>query len=63
MDIRVGPANDTLAAMTGETAFDFVFIDGDHRSPGFDVDVEFYCAATTPGEETARLALTTGFRR
>ncbi len=31
VDIRVGPASDSLAAMTGET-FDFVFIDADKQS-------------------------------
>ena len=28
--------------------FDFVFIDGDHHSPGFDADVDFYFAAMAP---------------
>ncbi|WP_168452912.1 O-methyltransferase [Sphingopyxis microcysteis] len=32
VDIRVGRASDTLAAMTGETAFDFVFIDADKQN-------------------------------
>lgn len=32
VDIRVGPASDTLAPMTGETAFDFVFIDADKQN-------------------------------
>ncbi|MBJ7499109.1 MAG: O-methyltransferase [Sphingopyxis sp.] len=31
VDIRVGPAADTLAAMTGDAAFDFVFIDADKQ--------------------------------
>ncbi|OWR00934.1 O-methyltransferase [Sphingopyxis witflariensis] len=32
VDIRVGPASDSLAAMTGEAAFDFIFIDADKQS-------------------------------
>lgn len=32
VDIRVGPAVDSLAAMTGEAPFDFVFIDADKQS-------------------------------
>lgn len=32
VDIRVGPATDSLAAMTGEAPFDFVFIDADKQS-------------------------------
>lgn len=32
VDIRVGPANDSLAAMTGETPFDLVFIDADKQN-------------------------------
>lgn len=32
VDIRVGPAVDSLAAMTGEEPFDFVFIDADKPS-------------------------------
>lgn len=32
VDIRVGPAIDTLAAMAGEVPFDFVFIDADKQS-------------------------------
>ena len=31
VEIRVGPASDSLAAMTGEAAFDFVFIDADKQ--------------------------------
>ncbi|PAL25387.1 O-methyltransferase [Sphingopyxis sp. GW247-27LB] len=31
VDIRVGPAKDSLAAMTGEAPFDFVFIDADKQ--------------------------------
>ncbi|HWW56762.1 MAG TPA: O-methyltransferase [Sphingopyxis sp.] len=31
VDIRVGPAVDSLAAMTGEAPFDFVFIDADKQ--------------------------------
>ena len=31
VDIRVGPAADSLAAMTGEAPFDFVFIDADKQ--------------------------------
>lgn len=31
VDIRVGPAADTLAAMTGDAVFDFVFIDADKQ--------------------------------
>lgn len=31
VDIRVGPAKDSLAAMTGETPFDFIFIDADKQ--------------------------------
>jgi len=31
VDIRVGPAQDSLAAMTGEAPFDFVFIDADKQ--------------------------------
>jgi hypothetical protein len=31
-----------------EGGFDFVFIDGDHRSPGFDRDVEFYYTRMAP---------------
>ena len=32
VDIRVGPAADSLAAMTGEAPFDFVFIDADKQN-------------------------------
>lgn len=32
VDIRVGPAAESLAAMTGEAPFDFVFIDADKQS-------------------------------
>jgi predicted O-methyltransferase YrrM len=32
VDIRVGPAADSLAAMTGDAPFDFVFIDADKQS-------------------------------
>ena len=32
VDIRVGPAAESLAAMTGEGPFDFVFIDADKQS-------------------------------
>jgi len=32
IDIRVGPAVDSLAAMTGHAPFDFVFIDADKQS-------------------------------
>lgn len=32
VDIRVGRAKDSLAAMTGESPFDFVFIDADKQS-------------------------------
>lgn len=32
VDIRVGPAADSLAAMTGETPFDFIFIDADKQN-------------------------------
>ncbi|WP_332817965.1 O-methyltransferase [Sphingopyxis sp.] len=32
VDIRVGPASDSLAAITGEAPFDFVFIDADKQS-------------------------------
>ncbi|SBV33153.1 O-methyltransferase MdmC [uncultured Sphingopyxis sp.] len=32
VDIRVGPAADSLAAMTGEAPFDFVFIDADEQN-------------------------------
>lgn len=32
VDIRVGPASESLAAMTGEAPFDFVFIDADKQS-------------------------------
>ncbi|WP_447762759.1 O-methyltransferase [Sphingopyxis panaciterrae] len=32
VDIRTGPAADSLAAMTGEAPFDFVFIDADKQS-------------------------------
>jgi predicted O-methyltransferase YrrM len=32
VDIRVGPAADSLAAMTDEAPFDFVFIDADTQS-------------------------------
>ena len=32
VDIRVGPAADSLAAMTGEAPFDFVFVDADKQS-------------------------------
>jgi predicted O-methyltransferase YrrM len=32
IDIRVGPAVDSLAAMTGDAPFDFVFIDADKQS-------------------------------
>lgn len=32
VDIRVGPASDSLAAMTGETPFDLVFIDADKQN-------------------------------
>jgi predicted O-methyltransferase YrrM len=32
VDIRVGPAMESLAAMTGEASFDFVFIDADKQS-------------------------------
>ena len=32
VDIRIGPALDSLAAMTGEAPFDFVFIDADKQS-------------------------------
>jgi len=31
VDIRVGPASDSLAAMTGASPFDFVFIDADKQ--------------------------------
>lgn len=34
VDIRIGPAVDSLAAMTGETPFDFIFIDADKQSNG-----------------------------
>jgi predicted O-methyltransferase YrrM len=34
VEIRVGPAADSLAAMTGEAPFDFVFIDADKQSNG-----------------------------
>jgi len=32
VDIRVGPASDSLAAITGEAPFDFVFIDADKQN-------------------------------
>ena len=32
VDIRIGPASESLAAMSGETPFDFVFIDADKQS-------------------------------
>ena len=32
VDIRVGPAADSLAAITGEAPFDFVFIDADKQN-------------------------------
>ena len=32
VEIRVGPAADSLAAMTGEAPFDFVFIDADKQN-------------------------------
>jgi predicted O-methyltransferase YrrM len=38
VDIRVGPAVDSLAAMTDEAPFDFVFIDADKQSNAHYVD-------------------------
>lgn len=38
VDIRTGPAADSLAAMTNEAPFDFVFIDADKQSNSLYVD-------------------------
>lgn len=38
VDVRVGPAQDSLAAMTGEGPFDFVFIDADKQGNPLYVD-------------------------
>lgn len=38
VDVRVGPAKDSLAAMTGEGPFDFVFIDADKQGNPLYID-------------------------
>lgn len=47
VDIRVGPAADTLASMTGEPPFDFVFIDAD--KPNNVVYIEHAIRLSRPG--------------